>query len=301
MVEGGSVEGPVTIIVRGDGDARLDRRAHRADGDARPIDGRPSRAVVGNIGGERVARPPDAEVPRQADRADAGQECLAGPLCRAVDDIYSSANVVVADRVEGRAGVRALAHHHAGPHVKALVAGDARAHGAVARQRPPHVVEAVRGVRDNPAALHVPRRAAGRRRHRLRPRPRRPHIAARPATWAIGVLRAATDAPFDADAAGDAELEYWVVHRRFDGEKGRPELIDANTRIAAEVYSLPFTQAQPAGVARSHAADLVDDITAGRQEPTAEAWATIAAELRRAYSLLHDAAVGNARGDLVTA
>lgn len=52
------------------------------------------------------------------------------------------------------------------------------------------------------------------------------------------VLRVATGAPFDAAAAGDAELEYWVVHRRLDGEKGRPELIDANTRIAAEVYSL---------------------------------------------------------------
>ncbi len=103
------------------------------------------------------------------------------------------------------------------------------------------------------------------------------------------VLRVATGAPFDAAAAGDAELEYWVVHRRLDGEKGRPELIDANTRIAAEVYSLSFAQARPAGVARSRAADLVDDITGGRQEPTPEAWTIIATELRRAYSLLRDA------------
>jgi len=116
-----------------------------------------------------------------------------------------------------------------------------------------------------------------------------------------GVLRNATRTPFDAAAAGDAELEYWVVHRQFDGEKGRPELIDANTRIAATVYSLSFAQARPAGVARAHAADLVDDITGGRQAPTPEAWATVAAALRSAYTLLHDAAVVAAQQDQATA
>lgn len=116
-----------------------------------------------------------------------------------------------------------------------------------------------------------------------------------------GVLRHATGAPFDAATAGDAELDYWVVHRQFDGEKGRPELIDANTRIAATVYSLSFAQARPAGVARAHAADLVDDITGGRQAPTPEAWATVAAALRSAYTLLHDAAVVAAQQDQATA
>jgi len=116
-----------------------------------------------------------------------------------------------------------------------------------------------------------------------------------------GVLRDATDAPFDADAAGDAELEYWVVHRQFDGEKGRPELIDANTRVAATVYSLSFAQARPAGVARAHAADLVDDITGGRQAPTPEAWATVAAALRNAYTLLHDAATVTTQQSRATA
>ncbi len=110
-----------------------------------------------------------------------------------------------------------------------------------------------------------------------------------------GVLRAAAGAPFDAEAAGDAELDYWAIHRQFDGEKGRPELIDANARIAATVYSLSFAQARPAGVARAHAADLVDDITGGRQAPTPEAWATVAAALRSAYTLLHDAAAVTAQ------
>ncbi len=116
-----------------------------------------------------------------------------------------------------------------------------------------------------------------------------------------GVLRVATGAAFDADVAGDAELEYWVVHRRFDGERDRPELIDANTRIAAEVYSLSFVQARPAGVARAHAADLVDDITGGRQAPTPEAWATVAAALRSAYTLLREAAVVAAQSSRTTA
>lgn len=108
------------------------------------------------------------------------------------------------------------------------------------------------------------------------------------------VLRNATGATFDPNAAGDAELEYWAVHRRFDGEKGRPELIDALTHIAVIVYNLSAAEARPAGVARAHAADLVDDITAGRQAATAEAWAAIAFELRRAYSLLYDAAMRGA-------
>jgi len=69
------------------------------------------------------------------------------------------------------------------------------------------------------------------------------------------VLRDTTSSDFNPDAAGDAELEYWVVHRRFDGEKGRPELIDALTRIAVIVYGLSAAEARPAGAARAHAAD----------------------------------------------
>jgi hypothetical protein len=103
------------------------------------------------------------------------------------------------------------------------------------------------------------------------------------------VLRAATGAAFNPDAAGDAELEYWTVHRRIDGKKGHPELTEALARIAAEVYGLSIAEAQSAGAARAHAADLVDDITAGRQEPSREAWSAIADSLRRAYSLLREA------------
>jgi len=107
-----------------------------------------------------------------------------------------------------------------------------------------------------------------------------------------GVLRTATGAPFDADTAGDAELTYWDVHRRFDGEKGRPELTDALAGIVVAIYGLSPERARPAAAARAHGADLVDDITNGRQEPTRAAWSSVDDTLRHAYSLLREALRG---------
>lgn len=100
------------------------------------------------------------------------------------------------------------------------------------------------------------------------------------------VLRDATGARFDPECAGAAEFEYWDVHRRLDGRKDQPELTNALGAIAAEVYGLPPDRARPAGAARAHACDLVDDITAGHQAPTREAWTAIEESLRQAYSLL---------------
>lgn len=109
------------------------------------------------------------------------------------------------------------------------------------------------------------------------------------------LLQAATGAGFDPEAAAGAELEYWVVHRQLDGQRDRPELAEALAHIAAEVYSLPLDVVRPSGAARAHAADLVDDITSGRQEPTRATWAAIEDTLRQAYSLLQDAASGRHR------
>jgi hypothetical protein len=109
------------------------------------------------------------------------------------------------------------------------------------------------------------------------------------------VLRDATGAEFDPEVAGAAEFEYWAVHRCLDGQKDQPELIDALTKIAAEVYSLPTARARPAGAARARACDLVDDITTGRQAPTREAWVAVEAALREAYSRLREEVTGERR------
>jgi len=100
------------------------------------------------------------------------------------------------------------------------------------------------------------------------------------------VLRAATQSQFNPVAAGTAELEYWTVHRRFDGHIDQPELADALSAIASVVYTLPRASAYPAGVARARACDLVDAITGGRQAPTRDAWAAVEHALQEAYSLL---------------
>lgn len=103
------------------------------------------------------------------------------------------------------------------------------------------------------------------------------------------VLRAGSDGRFDPDAAGAAEHDYWVVHRRLAGHKDSSELITALTALAAEVYGLSMEQARPSAVERARACDLVDDITGGRQAPTHAAWAAIEETLRRSYTLLREA------------
>jgi hypothetical protein len=103
------------------------------------------------------------------------------------------------------------------------------------------------------------------------------------------VVRAATGADFDPEAAGAAELRYWAVHRELSGQRGRPELVAALAGISTAVCGLGYEQALPSALARAQACELVDAITAGQQDPTPHAWAAIAASLRRSHQLLGEA------------
>jgi hypothetical protein len=103
------------------------------------------------------------------------------------------------------------------------------------------------------------------------------------------VVRAATGADFDPEAAGAAELHYWAVHRELAGQRGRPELLAALVGVTTTVCGLGQEQVLPSARARAHACELVDAITAGKQAPTPHAWAAIAASLRRSHQLLGEA------------
>lgn len=103
------------------------------------------------------------------------------------------------------------------------------------------------------------------------------------------VVHSGADARFEPRAAGAAELDYWIVHRRLAGQKGMPELVASLAELSAQMYSLPAERVRASAALRAHACDLVDDITGGRQAPTVAAWSAIEETLRRSYTLLHEA------------
>lgn len=103
------------------------------------------------------------------------------------------------------------------------------------------------------------------------------------------VVHAGCAGRFDPHAAGDAELDYWVVHRRLAGQQGTPALVRSLAVLTARVYDLPLERAEPAAVERARACDLVDDITGGQQAPTRDAWAAVEIALCRSYTLLRGA------------
>jgi hypothetical protein len=102
------------------------------------------------------------------------------------------------------------------------------------------------------------------------------------------VAQRATGLPFDPDAAGDAELVYWVVHRAVVGQEDRAPLIDSLARIPAAVYGVPAERLLAGATERERAVWLVDRITGGQQASTAEAWREIAEALTRSYRLLQE-------------
>jgi hypothetical protein len=103
------------------------------------------------------------------------------------------------------------------------------------------------------------------------------------------VARAATGLPFDPDAAGDAEFDYWVIHREIVGQEDRAPLVEALAGIPAAVYGLPADAFRPSAVERERAVALVDRITSGVHPPTEAAWQEIARTLERSHDLLRRA------------
>jgi hypothetical protein len=104
-----------------------------------------------------------------------------------------------------------------------------------------------------------------------------------------GVLpgrRAERDAAFDPDAVGDAEYDYWVIHREIVGQVDRAPLIASLTRIPARLYGVREACLIPSATERERAVRLVDHITSGQQPPTEGAWNEITRALVHTYELM---------------
>jgi hypothetical protein len=100
------------------------------------------------------------------------------------------------------------------------------------------------------------------------------------------VVARARDAEFDADAVGDAEYDYWKIHRDIVGRVDRAPLIASLARIRALLYGVPEGSLIASATERERAVRLVDLITSGQQAPTDEAWNVITGALVRSYRLL---------------
>jgi hypothetical protein len=101
-----------------------------------------------------------------------------------------------------------------------------------------------------------------------------------------GVVARAHDAAFDPDAVGDAEFDYWQIHRDIVGRVERAPLIASLTRIPALLYGVPEANLVASATERERAVRLVDLITSGQQASTEAAWDAITAALVRSYRLL---------------
>jgi hypothetical protein len=93
-------------------------------------------------------------------------------------------------------------------------------------------------------------------------------------------------ASFDPDAVGDAEFDYWHVHREIVGRSDRTPLITSLAHVPALLFGVPAAQLVPSATERERAVRLLDLITSGRQPPTDVAWREIAAVLANSYALL---------------
>ncbi|MEA2514188.1 MAG: hypothetical protein QOJ59_3675 [Thermomicrobiales bacterium] len=94
------------------------------------------------------------------------------------------------------------------------------------------------------------------------------------------------DASFDPDAVGDAEFDYWQIHRAIVGQTDRAPLIASLARIPALLYAVPEAGLLPSATERERAVRLVDLITSGQRQPTDAAWDEIAVSLVRSCQLL---------------
>jgi hypothetical protein len=99
------------------------------------------------------------------------------------------------------------------------------------------------------------------------------------------VVAEARGASFDPDAVGDAEYDYWVIHRQIVGQSDRALLIASLARIPALLYGVPASALMPSATERERAVRLVGLITSGQQASTDGAWREITAALAYSYEL----------------
>jgi hypothetical protein len=93
-------------------------------------------------------------------------------------------------------------------------------------------------------------------------------------------------ASFDPDAVGDAEYDYWQIHRDIVGQADRTPLIASLARIPALLYGVPEADLMSSATERERAVRLVDLITSRQQASTDAAWEEITSALVRSYRLL---------------
>jgi hypothetical protein len=103
-----------------------------------------------------------------------------------------------------------------------------------------------------------------------------------------GVVAEVRGAAFDPKAVGDAEFDYWKIHRDLVGQDDRTPLVDSLARIPALLFDVPSVAVLVSATERERAVRLVDLITSGQQAPTDAAWHQIATSLVRSYELLRD-------------
>lgn len=100
-------------------------------------------------------------------------------------------------------------------------------------------------------------------------------------------------AEIDPAALADAEVEYWVVHRRLVRESDKTELVDALARLHALLFGGTPDAMRPSAEQRALACNAVDRITGRTSTNPCEDWRLVRAHLASAYRLALAAAQGS--------
>ncbi|MGH9176313.1 MAG: hypothetical protein ACRD1H_18235 [Vicinamibacterales bacterium] len=88
----------------------------------------------------------------------------------------------------------------------------------------------------------------------------------------------------------DAELDYWIVHRRIVDERDKTPLIDALARLHALLFGGSEAAMRPSAEQRTFACNAVDRITGQRSTDPAVDWSLARNHLIAAYQLALSAA-----------
>lgn len=95
---------------------------------------------------------------------------------------------------------------------------------------------------------------------------------------------------YDPQAAAEAEMRYWIVHRQVAQNPANPApLVDALTDLHALLFSIPAGPARASAVERAAAAQAVDRITGRRSTDFDADWREVLNRLTAAYKIIDEA------------
>jgi hypothetical protein len=89
----------------------------------------------------------------------------------------------------------------------------------------------------------------------------------------------------DPATVAQAELDYWIVHRRLVDEDDKTGLIDALARLHSLLFGGSAEQQRPSAEQRALACDAVDRVTGRNSTDPDQDWARAEVHLRAAYGL----------------